>query len=118
MADANKILNSTIPDNSNDGVTNAITDDNNLTVETVSVNICLSHDQPSDISIALTSPQGTRSVLLPPFSGFSDTDTCFDLISNAFYGENSSGNWSIKVVDKKTNTEGTLNNWKITVFGR
>ena len=111
-------LNSTIPDNSNDGVTNAITDDNNLTVETVSVNICLSHDQPSDISIALTSPQGTRSVLLPPYSGFSDTDTCFDLISNAFYGENSSGNWSIKVVDKKTNTEGTLSNWKITVFGR
>ena len=92
--------------------------DNNLTVEAVNINIFLSHDQPSDISIALTSPQGTRSVLLPPYSGFSDTDTCFDLISNAFYGESSSGNWSIKVVDKKTDSVGLFNNWKITVFGR
>ncbi len=111
-------LNSTIPDNSNDGVTNTIADNNNLIVESININVCLSHDRPSDLSIALTSPSDTRSVLLPPFNGFSNTDSCFNLISNAFYGESSNGNWSIKIVDKKVNTEGTINNWKITIFGR
>ena len=52
------------------------------------------------------------------FNGFTNTDSCFNLISNAFYGESSNGNWSIKIVDKKVNTEGTINNWKITIFGR
>ena len=111
-------LNSTIPDNSNDGVTNTIADNNNLIVESININVCLSHDRPSDLSIALTSPSDTRSVLLPPFNGFSNTDSCFNLISNAFYGESSNGNWSIKIVDKKVNTEGTINNWKISIFGR
>ena len=111
-------LNSTIPDNSNDGVTNTIADNNNLTVESININVCLSHASPSDLSISLTSPSDTRSVLLPPFNGFSNTDSCFNLISNAFYGENSNGNWSIKIVDKKVNTEGNINNWKITIFGR
>ena len=111
-------LNTTIPDNSNDGVINTIADNNNLTVESVNINVCLSHASPSDLSISLTSPSGTRSVLLPPFNGFSNTDSCFNLISNAFYGESSNGNWSIKIVDKKVNTEGNINNWKITIFGR
>ena len=111
-------LNAAIPDNSNDGVSNTIADNNNLTVESVNINVCLSHASPSDLSISLTSPSDTRSVLLPPFNGFSNTDSCFNLISNAFYGESSNGNWSIKIVDKKANTEGNINNWKITIFGR
>ena len=111
-------LNAAIPDNSNDGVSNTIADNNNLTVESVNINVCLSHASPSDLSISLTSPSDTRSVLLPPFNGFSNTDSCFNLISNAFYGESSNGNWSIKIVDKKANTEGSINNWKITIFGR
>jgi subtilisin-like proprotein convertase family protein len=40
------------------------------------------------------------------------------MLSNAFYGENSNGDWVIKIVDKKLNNEGDLNNWKLTVFGR
>ena len=111
-------LNTDIPDNSNDGVSNTIADNNNLTVESVNINVCLTHASPSDLSISLTSPNDTRSVLLPPFNGFSNTDSCFNLISNAFYGESSNGNWSIKIVDKKANTEGNINNWKITIFGR
>ena len=111
-------LNAPIPDNSNTGRSATLTDSNNLTIEAINVNICLSHGKPSDLSIALTSPQGTRSVLLPPFNGFSSVSTCFNMLSNAFYGENSNGDWVIKIVDKKLNNEGDLNNWKLTVFGR
>jgi subtilisin family serine protease len=111
-------LNTSIPDDSNTGVTNAINDSNNLTIEAINAYVCLSHDRPSDLSIALSSPQGTRSVLLPPFNGFSDVSSCFNIISNMFYGENSNGNWTIKIVDKKSGTTGSIGSWKLTVFGR
>jgi subtilisin-like proprotein convertase family protein len=35
-----------------------------------------------------------------------------------FYGENSNGNWTIKIVDKKSGTTGSIGSWKLTVFGR
>ena len=111
-------LNTSIPDDSNTGVTNAINDSNNLTIEAINAYVCLSHDRPSDLSIALSSPQGTRSVLLPPFNGFDDVSDCFNIISNMFYGENSNGNWTIKIVDKKSGTTGSIGSWKLTVFGR
>ena len=111
-------LNASIPDNSNTGIATVITDSNNLTIEAINVNLCLSHDRPSDLGVALTSPGGTRSVLLSPFNGFSNTDSCFNILSNAFYGENSTGNWTIKIHDKKSGTSGSLSNWKLTVFGR
>ena len=111
-------LNTSIPDDSNTGVANAINDSNNLTIEAINAYVCLSHDRPSDLSIALSSPQGTRSVLLPPFNGFDDVSDCFNIISNMFYGENSNGNWTIKIVDKKSGTTGSIGSWKLTVFGR
>ena len=111
-------LNAPIPDNSNIGRTAILPDSSNLTIEAINVNVCLAHDRPSDLSIALTSPQGTRSVLLPPFNGFEDVSSCFNIISNAFYGENSNGEWEIKIVDKKSDVIGTITNWKLTVFGR
>ena len=80
--------------------------------------MCLSHDRPSDLSIALTSPQGTRSVLLPPFNGFEDISACFNIVSNAFYGENSNGEWEIMLVDKKLDVSGVITDWKLTIFGR
>jgi subtilisin family serine protease len=111
-------LNAPIPDYSNIGRTAVLSDTNNLTVEAINVNVCLSHDRPSDLSIALTSPQGTRSVLLTPFNGFEDISACFNIVSNAFYGENSNGEWEIMLVDKKLDVSGVITDWKLTIFGR
>lgn len=63
----------------------------------------------ADLAIEVTSPQGTRSVLLssrqallvPANSGLDEgyilKDTVF--LSNAFYGENAKGRWKIRVLD-------------------
>jgi len=39
------------------------------------------------------------------------------LLSNAFYGENPTGTWTIKVVDGEVIDMGTLDNWAIRVYG-
>jgi len=41
------------------------------------------------------------------------------LLSNAFYGENTLGNWTIKVIDANSlgGIGGTLSDWSIRFFG-
>jgi subtilisin-like proprotein convertase family protein len=41
------------------------------------------------------------------------------LLSNAFYGENTLGNWTIKVIDVDLGggAGGTLSDWSIRFFG-
>ena len=39
------------------------------------------------------------------------------LLSNAFYGENPVGSWTLKVVDGAPVDTGTLTGWTIRVFG-
>jgi subtilisin-like proprotein convertase family protein len=40
------------------------------------------------------------------------------LLSNAFYGENTAGNWTVKIIDAGTNDiGGSLNGWSIRFFG-
>jgi len=111
-------LNLAIPDNDTDGRVNTINYGGNLTIENLRVWMCLSHTRPSDIGIALTSPQGTRSVLLNPFTGLENTNSCFYLSSNAFYGESSVGDWEIKLTDWKAGTSGSIVEWLLEIAGR
>ena len=37
--------------------------------------------------------------------------------SNLFYGEPASGDWTVKVVDGFAEDAGTLDQWKIRIFG-
>ena len=42
----------------------------------------------------------------------------FVMLSNAFYGESSSGSWTVKVVDTHSASDaGQLTDWSIKVFG-
>jgi subtilisin family serine protease/uncharacterized protein YjdB len=53
-----------------------------------------------DLSIELTSPSGTKSILKNTRDGFNGANlTGMVLASNAFYGETSTGAWTVKVVD-------------------
>jgi len=127
----------------------------NLTIEAVQINLNVEHTYAGELSIELTSPLGTKSILLNAHNGFertscpvndsnidnSDKDCYKDrnlvdlkLLSNAFYGEKSQGNWILKIVDvvnlegaternestenpKRTVHTGKLINWSIKIFG-
>lgn len=108
-----------IPDESISGVTDGIQVSSGLTIESVKLKVSITHDNVGQIGIEITSPSGTKSIVKninDALSGTHDlSDTIF--ISNAFYGENANGNWTIKVLDGASGTTGTLNRWGITFYG-
>jgi subtilisin-like proprotein convertase family protein len=88
-------------------------------IEAVQIRVNITHTFTGDLGIALISPMGTRSVLkniADQFAGDQDL-TNMVLLSNAFYGENPTGTWTIKGVDGLAMDTGTLTNWAIRVYG-
>ena len=91
----------------------------NYVIESVQIQITTNHARPGDLAIHLVSPSGTESRLMTLNNNIYSVglDANFTMASNAFYGENSSGTWTIKVYDGKALITGTLQNWKILVSG-
>lgn len=93
----------------------------NLLVESVQIKITSDHLWPADLAVHLVSPSGTESRLLTLNNGiYGGAFDDFLMLSNAFYGEESEGYWTIKVYDGSTLIEdgGQLNKWKILISGR
>lgn len=121
-------LSLTIPNNSTTGATHTLNLQNPPltalpgTVEAVEIKVSITHSFTGDLGIELTSPSGTRSILKNIRDGFTTADlNGMYLLSNAFYGESSAGNWTLKVVDGdngSNTTGGTLTNWTIAIYGR
>lgn len=111
-----------IPDDSLTGANHSLNVATALTVEAVVVEVTAEHPYSGDMAIELTSPSGTKSILLHANNAFAD-DTNLDamrLLSNAFYGESSVGAWKLKVLDSYPGEGGTrkLTRWKVKVYGR
>jgi subtilisin-like proprotein convertase family protein len=110
-----------IPNQDISGASTVITTTNTKTIEAVQIRVNVAHTYTGELAIELTSPAGTRSVLFTPYNGFDTTNdlTNMILLSNAFYGENTLGNWTIKVIDVDLGggAGGTLSDWSIRFFG-
>lgn len=91
----------TVPDASADATTDVLEVSEDLIIESVQITVSMTHKNTGDIGIYLTSPSNTNSILLNILNGFSGTEDLDEmvLLTNAFYGEKSQGNWTIKVVD-------------------
>ncbi len=111
-------LDLSIPDNSATGASSTLSVTNVMVVEAVQIHVDITHPMPGDLGIELTSPSATKSILLNIRNGFGTaTDLVFVLESNAFYGEAAKGSWTVKIVDGRAGNSGTLNGWKIRIFG-
>jgi subtilisin-like proprotein convertase family protein/subtilisin family serine protease len=116
-------LNITIPDNSVTGASSTLMVPATpvQVVEAVQISVSATHPASGDLGIELLSPQGTRSVLKNIRDGFFTSADLngMVLLSNAFYGENPVGTWTLKVVDGSgvNTTAGTLTNWTLRVYG-
>ena len=89
-------------------------------IESVTVSVNITHPAAGDVGIELTSPSGMRSILLNIRNGFGSSTANFvdwRALSNAFYGENPNGSWTIKVVDGANLHTGTFQNWSIRILG-
>ncbi len=112
-------LSLSIPDNDKDGVTNVLEISGNLTIESVQVKISVIHGWTGDVGVELLSPDGTNSILFNVGNGFYSSNNFAEMamLSNAFYGESSAGNWTLKVVDGDYQMSGTLTGWQLTIYG-
>ena len=108
-----------VPDAAGAGATSTLAVPGARTVEYVQIQVGITHARPGDLGIELTSPSGTRSVLLNIRNGFGPAaGLSFTLASSAFYGEPAAGNWTVRIVDGLEGTSGTLDRWSIRVYGR
>jgi subtilisin-like proprotein convertase family protein len=101
------------------GTSTNLNDATGLTVESVQVKVSITHPNVGEIGLELTSPSNTKSIVKNINDSLSGVANLSDAVftSNAFYGESSSGNWTLKVLDGATGNTGTLTNWTITVYG-
>ncbi len=107
-----------IPDNRGAGVTQRIevSDiEDSKRIESLTLAIKATHPFTNDLGIALTSPAGTESILLPVYSETlaGDVDLDWKLLSNAFYGESPNGEWTIRIIDAAAGDTGTLDSWQL-----
>ncbi|MCC5815648.1 MAG: S8 family serine peptidase [Leptospira sp.] len=117
------VISVAVPDNSATGITSTLSMSNNRTIEQVQITISATRSTTEgnqDLALELTSPSGTKSVLLTNRNGLGANanlnDTRFR--SNAFYGERSAGVWTLRVIDGWAGAPiYTLTNWTLTVHG-
>ena len=109
-----------IPDNSAAGVSKTIDVADDMTIENLMVMVATDHPDTREVGIEVTSPSGTRSILLNIGSavqtGLNATNGVL-LASNAFFGEKSKGTWTLKVVDCWPGNTGSLKLFNLRILG-
>ena len=133
ISSADTTLHQPIPENTT-GTMASLYLDKDLIIESVRVIVTIENGQPLDLSLQLESPQATLSTLFANGlaygtnttkndDGTTTTYTTYSMneatfLSNAFYGEPSSGEWQLRVYDHARNTfQGELTSWSIIVNG-
>ncbi|MBO9668594.1 MAG: S8 family serine peptidase, partial [Bdellovibrio sp.] len=110
-----------IPDNSATGGQSSmvVASADNLKIESVRLKISVTHPNISELALELTSPSGTKSILVNARNslvGISDYDNDI-FLSNAFYQEKSAGTWKLRVVDALGGNTGTITSWSLNFTG-
>lgn len=107
-----------IPDNSASGVTRVLDVRGLATVDTdVSLNAVIRHNRPADLRVTLTNPEGTEVVVFDGATG--GTDVHLDGPVKGFSGDESvNGSWTLKVVDRKRGTAGSIERWGLRIGSR
>jgi len=85
----------------------SITKQMNMSIESVRAEVSIDSDFIGDVSIELTSPSGTKSIIWNMGNAFSKNGNLvrMPIQSNAFYGENSAGVWTFKIVNSGLNAK-------------
>lgn len=107
-------------------LTSKVTFTSDLVVQKAVAYVNVTHQNWGDIKVSLVSPGGTESVLLKTPGTAGETTghglaawgtLSFDLVSNQFWGEKATGDWTLKVQDMVTGLSGTFNSWELTLLG-
>ena len=108
-------VNAIIPDNNPAGVTRTFTIDGTDPLEDVLVNLNVTHTYRGDLEAYLTSPSGLTSRLMIRSGSDSGQNLNWTFETNAFWGENPAGMWTIKMQDNFAVDVGTWNSYIATM---
>lgn len=97
--------------------TSTITIDQDADVESLKLNIDLTHTYKGDLVVKLTSPSG-KTVTLSDRQGGSADDIKGQFDLSAFAGEKTKGEWKLTIEDKARVDEGTLKSWGLDIQGK
>lgn len=114
------IISLAIPDNISTGVTRDLPVSANIKVESIQLKIEIQHPKSGEVGVEVTSPMGTKSILMNINNSFlldDDANLNITLASHAFYGEDSVGTWTVKVIDGREGNEGTLTRFRLNILG-
>ncbi len=116
--------NVTIQDNNPAWITRTINVASQLYLEHVVVEFSCQHTFWGDLEIELISPDGTRSTLATPSNQLTATGPgpgfqshTYNLMSVRHWGEQSQGDWQLRVRDMQPIDTGTLVNWRLVLHG-
>ena len=129
----------TITDNDVQGVVSIIDVEEDLNIQDISISVEIEHSFIADLSLEVESPAGTKTILLDNACAgkgndvqvvFSDAGNSINCSISApgisgetlpfeplivFAGENTKGQWKLKLVDSELNDIGRLVNWSINI---
>jgi subtilisin-like proprotein convertase family protein len=108
--------NATIPDGAG-SLQSTINLGSSLLLDKVVVDLNITHPHVSDLTVTLTSPDGTSAVLASHPTNGTGSGIVFETSANSFWGEDAKGNWTLTVTDNVTGNVGTLNSWNLTALG-
>ena len=119
---ASSTPNQTIIDNGT--ISDSVVIGGSLDIDYVEVDLNLTHSWIGDLVITLTSPDGTKSVLVDQPGktssnafGSSQDNIDFTLSSTNHWGETGSGTWTLEVEDNFAEDNGVLIDWTLNLFG-
>ena len=77
----------------------------------------LTHPNVSDLTVTLTSPDGTSAVLASHPASGTGGGIVFETSANNFWGEDAKGTWTLTVTDSVAGNVGTVDGWTLTALG-
>ena len=111
---ATTLVNEEIPDNSTVGISRTFVIGSTTPMEDLLIRLNVTHPFRGDVEATVTSPAGTVAMVC---SSADDAGSDFDwtFCSNAFWGENPNGTWTITLCDKAEFDVGTWNSYSVTL---
>jgi Ca2+-binding RTX toxin-like protein len=96
-----------------------------IRAEHVEVTVDLNHSNYGDLTVELISPTGTTSKLVAnpgttssnPGGDVGDGQLTYTFDTTHDFGEIAQGNWQLRISDRSGFGTGTLNGWKVDVYG-
>ncbi len=108
-----------IPDNNPTGLSRSlsVSPESAFSVEHVEVTIDIAHSDRGDLTISIVSPEGTESIFTKTHSDSVNDYNDWTFASVAHWGEDPTGDWTLKIIDGAAGGTGLLLDWSLTLHG-